>query len=131
MTKKTIDLNYLLEDDDDEPVERVPVDIAGEEFMISQDVNAFQLARLGDPDQVAQAMTQILLGAVAEEDRDRLVKTLGSIPRLKATKLAKLFNGVLEAASGGTPTQSSSGSRRTTPKKVVSKRSVARSSAQA
>jgi hypothetical protein len=127
MVKQAIDIDALLADDEDDgPIPTVPVIIGGESFLIRQDINAFQLARLSDPDYVAAAMTSILLGAVAEDERERLVKTLGSIPKLSATKLAKIFNAVLEAAAGGTPTQSSSGSRRTTPKKVVAKRSAAR-----
>jgi hypothetical protein len=129
MTKQAIDIDALLAErfpDEDTPVALVPAVIAGQSFMIRQDINAYQLASLQDPDRVAAAMTQILLNAVEEDERERLVKTLGSIPRLSVEKLGFIFNAVLEAAAGGTPTQSSSGSRRTTPKKVVAKRSAAR-----
>jgi preprotein translocase subunit SecD len=128
-TKKPIDLSYIFETEDDEPVQTTPVDILGESFDVRQDINAFQLARLGDPEHVAQAMTRILLDSVGPDDQDRLVKLLGSIPHLTAKKLAELFNAVLEAAAGGTPTQSSPVSKRTTPKKAVARRSVVRSSA--
>lgn len=130
-TKTPINLDFTLEDDDDDepPKPSKPVTIAGEEFLIRQDINAFQVARLSDEDQVAAAMTQILLDAVPEDDKGRLVKTLAGIPNLTPKKLGRLFSAVVEAAAGGHPTNSSADSKPSTAKKVAVRRSAARSSA--
>lgn len=125
---KPIDLDALLADaeEDGEPVATAPIIVSGEQFEIRKDVNAFQLARLSDADQTASALTQILVRAVAEEDRQRFIDALGRIPRLTIPKLMQLFDAVVGVASDGVPTRSSPVSRRTTPKKVATRRSAAR-----
>jgi hypothetical protein len=130
---KSLDLDSLLIDDgeEDDPVETVPATLLGKTFHIRKDVNACQLARLSDPDQVAAAMTRILINAVIDEERADFVATLGGIKKLTIPKLTALLDAVVGAAADGVPTKSVPASRRTTPKKVAARRSGARSAAEA
>jgi hypothetical protein len=130
---KVLDLDALLIDDgeEDEPVGTVPAKLLGKTFNVRKDVNAFQLARLSDPDQVAAAMTQILIHAVVEEERADFIATLGKVKKLDIPKLMLLLDAVVGAAADGVPTQSVPASRRTTPKRVAARRSGARSAAKA
>lgn len=121
MPAKQTPVVISLELDDDVPT--VPVSIAGEVFMLRQDINAFTLEQvLGGK---VGALGNLILNLLIPEDQARFTEHMAGLKGLNETKLIEVFRQVLEVAAGGRPTNSSSGSRRTTPSKAAAKRSAA------
>lgn len=123
---KTIDLDADLSDvlaDSGEDVPVIPVKIFGETFHVRQDLNSWHITRLQSGD--AGGISEMLLGVLDEDERTRFNSLLGRQKNFNEKKLVAVFQAVLGVAAGERPTSTSPASRRTTPKKVVARRSAA------
>jgi hypothetical protein len=112
-------------------IKHVIPELGDAEFRLYTQVNAFQsLAVVADPDDVAP-MYFLIMGIVHEKDRPRFKRLMGMNSDMSATKLTKIFEGMLQAVSGANPTRTSSASRRSAAKAVGTRRSVGASSSRA
>ena len=107
----------------------VPIKLFGEEFRVVQDVNAWDMLQLVNPDTTVQAVAAIFTHIIHEDDVARFSSVMGRQRGMNDEEMMLIFTAVVEAAASGHPTDSSSGSRRTTQKKAAAKRSVVRSAA--
>jgi len=111
---------------DETPVPTVLVKgIFGEDFLVLQDVNLFGIMAMADDEPKLSDMHRAMLNLIAEEDRPRFRNLVGRQHNLKAEQIGKLFNRLMEVASGDHPQGSSSGSSRTTRQKAVGRGSAA------
>lgn len=100
---------------DDTPVESVLVKgIFGEDFHIVRDVNLWSLMMVADEDPKLSDLTRLTISLVREDEQVRFRTLIARQRNLNAEKLNALISRLVEVASEGRPTNSSSGSSRTT-----------------
>ena len=92
-------------------------------FKVRQTNNAAIAMMALNPDDLYGVMRSLLV-LIAPEDHDRFKTSLLSQDNLPADQIAEMFAHVFEVAAGGRPTKRTSGSGRTTAKKVATKRSA-------
>lgn len=110
---------------DDTPVPVVLVKgIFGEDFHVLQDVNLFGIMAMADDEPKLSDMHRAMLNLIADEDRVRFRNLVARQRNLSAEQIGKLFNRLMEVASGN-PQTSPSGSSRTTRTKAVGRASAA------
>jgi hypothetical protein len=111
--------------DEDADVELVSHEILGEKFKLRKGVNDWLLLRAMDEENPS-GVTKLMLSMVAGLDRPRFNSMLGRQQNMTIEDVMEIFQDMYEAVADGRPTKPSSGSRRTTPRKVVSRPSAAR-----
>lgn len=128
-----VDIDALLaeefKDEKPKPLRTAPVTLFGQTFRVVQDVNAYNVVQLSNPDEVIKGVARILANSIHDDDKDRFQQLLSAQRNLSDKKLMTIFTRIMEVAASDHPTDSSSDSGRTTVKKAATKRSVARSSA--
>lgn len=93
-------------------------------FTLKKTMNSWALQRTMDSDDPS-AVTRFMLDLIVDEDQGRFDKAMRDDPDMSNEKLLEVFMEMFKAVSDERPTTRSPGSSRTTPKKVVSRRSAA------
>lgn len=127
-TPTTIDASARLaellpeKDVDDIPYTVLKGGLFGDGVRILQDINVFSALQMDDD---ASYIAKLMTDVVHPDDRDKLNKALRAQRRLDAPALMGVFEIMMEAATGGRPTNSPSGSSAGTAKKAAVRRSAA------
>lgn len=110
---------------DDSPVETVLVkNIFGQDFKVVRDVNLWGVMMVADEDPKLSDLVRLTTSLIADEDQVRFKSLIAKQRNLKAEKLNNLISRLVEVASDGHPTSSSSASSRTTRAKRALPRSA-------
>lgn len=123
MVKSTvvnIDTRLVKEHGEQRAIEDIPlvtVHLFGQDFRIHQSLNLWNLLSIGDENDSA-AIVRTMINAVHREDVKDFKNALARQADLGAERLLTILGAIVEAASDDHPTQPSSASRRTTPKRT-------------
>jgi hypothetical protein len=134
VTPKTVDLDALLAEKYpdqfvEKPKQTRPVTLFGQTFDVNLGVNVVAQMNILNPDDHG-ALSNYLVGLIAEADRQRFVSVLTHHPALSGDAegatgvLFEIIGQLTEVASGSRPTASSSGSATGTRRKAAVKRSA-------
>lgn len=100
---------------DDSPVETVLVkNVFGEEFHVVRDVNLWSLMMVADDNPKLSDLVRLTTSLIQDDEQVRFRTLIARQRNLTAEKLNGLISRLVEVASDGHPTDSSSGSSRTT-----------------
>ncbi|MCD6056569.1 MAG: hypothetical protein K0R44_41 [Thermomicrobiales bacterium] len=100
---------------DDTPVDTVLVKgVFGEDFHVVRDVNLWSLMMVADEDPKLSDLVRLTTSLIRDDEQVRFRTLIARQRNLNAEKLNALISRLVEVASEGHPTKSSSGSSRTT-----------------